>query len=142
MYASALTKVKQTAAKQLASYRKSKALLASHTLKAQERAQLARWTQAIEGARAILHDAMPEKERAMTRLFGLDAPTPRHLRAHTRLIRLSMDMNVSESTLYKWRNEILLLVMGAAIETGAVSPFGLRAAAGTGCGGETKQRDD
>lgn len=126
MGASVLGDIRQTAAKQLSGYRRNKGKLASHTLRPQEREQLLRWTRAVEGARAILRDAMPEKERAMTRLFGLDAPVPRYLKTRPRLLRLAMDMNVSESTLYKWRSEIVLLVMGAAIETGAVSPFGIR----------------
>ena len=35
-------------------------------------------------------------------------------------------MNVSESTLYKWREDILEIVLYAAMEAGVIGLFGIR----------------
>jgi hypothetical protein len=43
-----------------------------------------------------------------------------------RMIHLSTEMSVSESTLYKWREDILEIVLYAAMETGVVGLFGIR----------------
>ena len=61
----------------------------------------------------------------MTRLFGLEAPLPRGQPMRARLVRLCADLNVSESTLYKWREDVLEIVLYAAIESGLLCPFGL-----------------
>jgi hypothetical protein len=42
------------------------------------------------------------------------------------MIRISIDFGVGESTLYKWREDILEIVLYAAIEAGLISPFGIR----------------
>ena len=42
-----------------------------------------------------------------------------------RMMHLSVEMCVSESTLYKWREDILEIVLYAAIEAGLVGLFGL-----------------
>ena len=63
----------------------------------------------------------------MTRLFGLEAPLPRGQPMRARLIRLCTEMSVSESTLYKWREDILEIVLYAAMEAGVVGLFGIRA---------------
>ena len=65
----------------------------------------------------------------MTRLFGLEAPLPRGQPIRARLIRLCTEMSVSESTLYKWREDILEIVLYAAMEAGVVGLFGIRAEA-------------
>ena len=62
----------------------------------------------------------------MTRLFGLEAPLPRGQPMRARLIRLCTEMSVSESTLYKWREDILEIVLYAAMEAGVVGLFGIR----------------
>ena len=61
----------------------------------------------------------------MSRLFGLDTPLPRSQPVRARMIRLSIELSVSESTLYKWREDILEIVLYAAIEAGMVGLFGL-----------------
>ena len=44
----------------------------------------------------------------------------------TRMLRISQEMNVSESTLYKWREDILEIVLYAAMEAGVIGLFGIR----------------
>ena len=61
----------------------------------------------------------------MTRLFGLETPLPRNQPTRARMIRLGVEMSVSESTLYKWREDIFEIVLYAAIEYGLIHPFGL-----------------
>ena len=65
----------------------------------------------------------------MTRLFGLETPLPRSQPMRARLIRLSGELSVSESTLYKWREDILEIVLYAAMEAGVVGLFGIRSEA-------------
>lgn len=43
------------------------------------------------------------------------------------MIRLSVELSVAESTLYKWQEDIIEIALYAAIEYGLVSLFGLRA---------------
>ena len=62
----------------------------------------------------------------MTRLFGLDTPLPRSQPTRARMLRLSQELNVSESTLYKWREDILEIVLYAAMEAGVVGLFRIR----------------
>jgi len=62
----------------------------------------------------------------MCRLFGLETPVPRNQPTSERMIKLSIDLSVGESTLYKWREDILEIVLYAAIEAGLISPFGIR----------------
>lgn len=86
------------------------------------------WIRAIDSARIYLRAQNPAKERYMTRLFGLETPLPRSQPMRARLIRLSEEMCVSESTLYKWREDILEVVLYAAMEAGVIGLFGIRAA--------------
>ncbi|MPN56869.1 hypothetical protein SDC9_204562 [bioreactor metagenome] len=62
----------------------------------------------------------------MTRLFGLETPLPRSQPMRARMIRLGGELSVSESTLYKWREDILEIVLYAAMEAGVVGLFGIR----------------
>lgn len=126
MKRSVLYEMYALARQELLDYRRNRAKLAARTLRGEERARVAAWVAAIEGARALLLAEMPEKERAMTRLFGLDAPIPRYQQVRARMIRLRMELHVSEATLYKWQEDILRLVLGAAIEAGVIRPFGLK----------------
>ena len=84
---------------------------------------------AIDAARAYFRTENPLKERFMSRLFGLDTPLPRSQPTRARMIRLSLELSVSESTLYKWREDILEIVLYAAIEAGLAGLFGLRTSA-------------
>ena len=61
----------------------------------------------------------------MCRLFGLETPIPRSQPTRARLIQLGRELAVSESTLYKWREDIFEIVLYAAIESGLIRPFGL-----------------
>ena len=40
-------------------------------------------------------------------------------------MQIELDLSVSESTLYKWREDIFEIVLYAAIESGLIRPFGL-----------------
>ena len=62
----------------------------------------------------------------MCRLYGLETPLPRNQPVRARMIKLSLELSVAESTLYKWREDILEIVLYAAIEYGLVGVFGLR----------------
>lgn len=88
------------------------------------------WVAAIDGARALLRRTYPLKERFMARCFGLDIPIPRSQGVKARLIKLSMDLHISQSTLYKWREDAIALTLYGAIEAGVVRPYGLRRVAG------------
>ena len=67
----------------------------------------------------------PEKARAMDRLFGLTHAVPRAQGNRGRMLRLADDFCISESTLYKWREEILITVLMAAVEARALAPFAI-----------------
>lgn len=94
------------------------------------------WVRAINAARAYFHAINPVKERFMCRLFGLETPLPRSQPVRARMIRLSMELSVSESTLYKWRDDIIEIVLYAAIEYGVVALFGAEAIAECGDGAQ------
>ncbi len=61
----------------------------------------------------------------MCRLFGLETPIPRSQPTRARMIQLGLELAVSESTLYKWREDVFEIVLYAAIESGLIRPFGL-----------------
>lgn len=84
------------------------------------------WVAAIDGARAALQRHYPLKARFMARCFGLDTPIPRYQSAHQRLIKLALELHTAESTLYKWREDIIELTLFGAIESGVLRPYGLR----------------
>ena len=87
--------------------------------------QMRAWVRAIDRVRHELRNTQPQLERFMSRCFGLDVPFPKRQSVRARLLRLSMDLYIAESTAYKWRETLLDLVLFAAIEAGALSPFGL-----------------
>ena len=84
------------------------------------------WIRAIDAARAYFRAMNPLKERFMCRLYGLETPLPRNQPVRARMIKLSLELSVAESTLYKWREDILEILLYAAIEYGLVGVFGLR----------------
>ena len=122
-------RLRAEAKKQLLSYRRNNARAYKNEAQRAERANQIGWKRAIDEARAYLCAVNPTKERFMCRLFGLETPVPRSRSMRERMIKLGMELTVSESTLYKWREDILEIVLYAAIEAGLITPFGIRAEA-------------
>lgn len=128
MKAISIPQLRTEAKRQLMNFRRNTSrVYRSPELRAEGGEMLA-WVRAIDTARVYLRAHNPAKERYMTRLFGLDAPLPRGQPMRARLIRLCTEMNVSESTLYKWREDILEIVLYAALEAGVVGLFHIREA--------------
>lgn len=126
MKAISIPQLRTEAKRQLLNYRRNTSrVYRSPAIRAEGGAMLA-WVRAIDSARVYLRAQNPAKERYMTRLFGLEAPLPRGQPMRARLIRLCTEMSVSESTLYKWREDILEIVLYAAMEAGVVGLFGIR----------------
>lgn len=120
-----LSRLRAEAKRQLYNYRKNTArVYRSPALRAENGAVL-EWIRAIDAARAYFRNMDPTKERFMCRLFGLETAIPRNQATRTRMILLGQELNVSESTLYKWREDIFEIVLYAAIEAGLLCPFGL-----------------
>ena len=130
MKANTLPNLRMEAKRQLLNYRRNQSRVYRADALRAERGAVVGWCRAIDAARAYFRTADPIKERFMSRLFGLDTPLPRSQPMRARMIRLSLELSVSESTLYKWREDILEIVLYAAIEAGVVGMFGLRDATG------------
>lgn len=81
------------------------------------------WVWAVERVRADLKAKEPEKELFFARLYHLDEPAPGHPGRGSEIMKLSLDLNVSPSTLYKWRETILADVLMAAVQIGVLKPF-------------------
>lgn len=81
------------------------------------------WVWAVERVRADLKGKDPEKERFFARLYHLDAPRSGHPARGSEIIKLSLELNVSPSTLYKWREMILADLLMAAVQIGVLKPF-------------------
>ena len=126
MKANTLPNLRTEAKRQLLNYRRNQSRVYRAAALRAERGAVIGWCRAIDAARAYFLAADPIKERFMSRLFGLDTPLPRTQPMRARMIRLSLELSVSESTLYKWREDILEIVLYAAIEAGVVGMFGLR----------------
>ena len=126
MKAISLLQLRAEAKRQLLNYRRNNSrVYRSNAIRAEGGTMLA-WIRAIDSARMYLRAQNPAKERYMCRLFGLETPLPRGQPIRARLIRLTVEMSVSESTLYKWREDILEIVLYAAMEAGVVGLFGIR----------------
>ena len=134
MSLTSLVNARDEAMERLMEYRADRKLLGKTGRGARRRVYLARWAAAIEGVLDMYRQEDPDKARAMDRLFGLTHPTPRLQKNRSRMLRLAADFCVSESTLYKWREEILTAVLVAAVENGAFAPFSM----GRGPGGRGK----
>ena len=127
MKAISLPQLRVEAKRQLLHYRRNNSRVYRSTAIRSEGGTMLGWVRAIDAARMYLRALNPQKERYMTRLFGLEAPLPRGQPMRARLVRLCADLNVSESTLYKWREDILEIVLYAAMEAGVNGLFGIRA---------------
>jgi len=121
-----LGQLRAEAKKQLFNYRRNKPRAYRALARQPQRSMARGWVGAIDCARAYFAAVCPPKERFMCRYFGLEKPTPRNKPTRERLIKLSIDFGISESTLYKWREDVLEIVLYAAIEAGLISPFGIR----------------
>jgi hypothetical protein len=126
MEAITLARLRAEAKRQMLNYRRNQSRAYRGAALRAERGAILGWTRAIDAARAYLREANPVKERFMSHLYGLDTPLPRSQPVRARMIRLSLELCVSESTLYKWREDILEIVLYAAIEARLVGLFGIR----------------
>ena len=133
MKAISLPQLRAEDKRQLMHYRRNNSRVYRSSAIRAEGGEMLAWIRAIDSARIYLRAQNPAKERYMTRLFGLETPLPRSQPMRARLIRLSEEMCVSESTLYKWREDILEVVLYAAMEAGVVGLFGIRAAQEQDC---------
>ena len=134
MKAISIPQLRAEAKRQLLNYRRNHSrVYRSNAIRAESGTMLA-WMRAIDSARLYLRAQNPVKERYMCRLFGLETPLPRSQPMRARMVRLSAEMSVSESTLYKWREDIFEIVLYAAMEAGVVGLFGIREA------GEKKEK--
>ena len=80
-----------------------------------------RWTAAIDAVLDYLHRHDGEQERFFRRLFGIDGA--RRYRGEKGMKALSTELCVSLSALYRWKNNLLSLLLLAAAQTGALRPF-------------------
>ena len=131
MKANTLPNLRMEAKRQLLNYRRNQSRVYRAAALRAERGAVIGWCRAIDAARDYFRAVDPTKERFMSRLFGLDTPLPRSQPMRARMIRLSLELSVAESTLYKWREDIVEIVLYAAMEAGLVGLFGLRDAAKT-----------
>ena len=81
------------------------------------------WVWAVERVRADLKAKSPEKEQFFARFYHLDEPVSGHPGRGSEIMKLSLDLNVSPSTLYKWREMILADLLMAAVQIGVLKPF-------------------
>ena len=118
---------KQVAEKEVLRYRESKAYVAGFDAAGAEgdrtkRNERARWVWAIETVRLHLYKTDPEKGDFFVRLYRLDEPH-RRIPEKQQILLLTEDLFISEATLYRWREEVLLSVALAAAQVGAMRPF-------------------
>ena len=130
MQTTPLPRLRAEAKRQLYNYRKNTARAYRSPAQRAEQATEQQWIRAIDAARSYFHTKDPIKERFMVRLFGLETAVPRKQLTRARMIQLEQDLCVTVSTLYKWREDILEIVLYAAIESGLLCPFGLERRAG------------
>ncbi len=118
---------KRVAEREVLRYRESKAYIAGFDAAGAEgdptkRNERARWVWAIETVRLHLYKTDPEKANFFTRLYRLDVPH-RHVRQKQQILPLAEELFISEATLYRWREEVLLSIALAAAQVGVMRPF-------------------
>ena len=86
-------------------------------------AEKAGWVWAVERVRADLKAKAPEKERFFAQLYHLDEPASGRPGRRSEIMRLAMALNVTPSTLYRWRETILADLLLAAVQAGVLRPF-------------------
>ena len=80
-----------------------------------------RWVLAVDYVLEYLHRNDAEKEMFMRVYLGLDGK--RRSTDKKGMVALSLAFNVSPSTLYVWRGELLTLLVIAAAQTRALFPY-------------------
>lgn len=118
---------KQVAEREVRRYRESKAYVAGFDAAGAagdptKRNERARWVWAVESVRLHLLRTDPEKAAFFARLYRLDEPHGR-LRQKETVLKIALELYISEATLYRWREEILYSVALAAAQVGAFRPF-------------------
>ncbi len=83
--------------------------------------QYRKWVRAIDGVLRYLGQNDPERERFFRLCYGIDGGRKQH--GKKGMVALTFAFHVSQSTLYQWKNEALSLLLIAAAETGALTPF-------------------
>ena len=116
--------IRREAKRRLMNYRRTAGRWLRGSVSAED-ARQTQWNLAVEHAMRVLKLQSPVKARLFSRLFGLETPIPRGSDMRERVIRLSMDFHVAESTVYAWREDGVQLVVSAAIEAGICAPFGI-----------------
>ena len=81
-----------------------------------------RWVWAVDRIRMLLEKTNPEKALFFVKLYRLDEPHGR-IRVRESLVRLTLELHITSATLYRWREELLLSVAIAAVQTQALRPF-------------------
>ena len=82
-----------------------------------------RWGWAIQQVYEMLQRTAPKKAILMDRLYGIEQPASHAQEPRVTQLLLVSQLEVSEPTLYKWREEILAEVAVAAIQAGALHPY-------------------
>ena len=80
-----------------------------------------RWVNAVDAVCAFLREHDPEKERFFRAYYGIGAPRIRCAKDGT--VAVSMQLNVSRTTVYQWRGEVMTLVLLAAVQNGLFNPL-------------------
>ena len=93
---------------------------AEPVLTEEEIERILRWKRAIDAVRAGVRAEDPLMERFMVRYFALRVPKNRRQPERARHLQLAAELNVADSTLYKWKDSILQRVVAAALQTGAL----------------------
>ena len=117
------TDIRKETLERLQGYRTDRQMIHVRGRGARRRVTLACWVRAVEQVLSMYQQIQPEKARAMERLFGLRYPVPRCQNNRARMHALAKDFCIAESTMYKWRDEIVFATMLAAAQNGAVRPF-------------------
>lgn len=85
---------------------------------ARELADMRDWARIIDRVRTFLRGTDPVKERFMARYFALIVPSNRRVSKRMRHMQMMEEFFISDSTVYKWKLDILHLVILAAMERG------------------------
>ncbi|MDD3400213.1 MAG: hypothetical protein PHT58_01090 [Eubacteriales bacterium] len=89
----------------------------------QEYLRRLRWRWAIDKVRSKLRVYSPQKEVFFCEYYGLDRPLRASEKRDSRMIKLSIKLFIGQSTLYKWKEQILDDIVLAATQAGVYHPF-------------------